>query len=59
MYLFYLSLDKNSGVFLIPYAVFEAASTTPDKGLRIKPPIPLAAPKKNPGNPYFYAPRTG
>jgi hypothetical protein len=59
MYLFYLYFDKNSGVFFIPYAVLEAASTTPDNGLRISPPIPFAAPKKNPGSPYFYTPLTG
>jgi hypothetical protein len=52
-------LVKNYGVFFIPYAVLEAASTTPDRGFRIKPPIPFAAPKKNPGRPYFYAPLTG
>ena len=43
----------------MPSAVLEAASTTPDKGLRIKPPMPFAAPRKNPGSPLFSAPLTG
>jgi hypothetical protein len=37
----------------MPSAVLDAASTTPDKGLRTKPPIPLTAPNKNPGRPDF------
>jgi hypothetical protein len=46
-------------VFFIPSAVFEAASTTPDKGFKIRPPMPFAAPMKNPGSPLFSAPLTG
>jgi len=46
-------------VFFIPYAVLEAASTTPEIGFKRSPPSPLPTPKKNPGNPFFSAPLTG
>ena len=40
-------------------AVFDAASITPDIGLITRPPMPFAAPSKNPGSPFFYAPWIG
>ena len=43
----------------MPSAVFDAASITPEIGFITKPPIPLAAPSKNPGRPFFSAPWTG
>ena len=59
MNFYFLSSLKNYGVFFIPSAVFDAASITPDIGLITRPPIPLAAPSKNPGSPFFYAPWIG
>lgn len=44
---------------MIPSAVFEAASITPEIGFSTSPPIPLAVPNKKPGNPFFSAPLTG
>ena len=56
MNFYFLSSLKNYGVFFMPSAVFDAASITPDIGLITRPPIPFAAPSKNPGSPFFYAP---
>jgi len=37
----------------MPYAVFDAASKTPEIGFTISPPSPFPTPKKNPGSPCF------
>jgi len=43
-------------VFLIPSAVFEAASMTPVIGLKTNPATPLVTPFRNPNAPPFSAP---
>lgn len=43
----------------MPSAAAEAASSTPEMGLAIKPTIPFPTPLKNPLAPYFFAPLNG